>query len=361
MSHESNRIFRLGVLCALFACVAIVLVASVVVASAGSSSANTSVEPVESDAYAVVQGDRCLPIEPLGDGHQTVSEFYDYRNPATDPESYTYSSYGTTQLQEDDTSLLFLHEGSDGLSLVLLHDRLDGDTNGGAVTMQIDDLPAEGEWVVEDDDYEGRDDEFDHAETSSRITWVWSAGRTDGAAFNGGLDDSFEIDITPAFNEMADFRYDTGGYDGQITDWQVLTGDDHDPERVSLALDESVTVRSAGCTGVTDLDVAESTTVDGDVTINATVTNDGEREETVTVPFTVDGTVVDEQELTLGAGESTTVTTTVSADEVGTLAIAAGEVEATVEVVEAEDELPGFGPIVALVAALSVVAYLGRR
>ncbi len=335
-------------------------------AAADSDDATTDesdLEPLESDGYAVVQGDRCIPVEPLGDGHQTVEEYYDYRNPDTDPDSYTYSSYGTTHLQADDTSILFLHEGSDGLSLVLVHDRLEGETDGGSLTMQIDDLPADGEWVVEDDDYEGQDDVFDHRETSSRITWVWATGRTDGAAFNGGLDDEFAITITPAFNEQADFRYDTGGYDGQLTDWEVLSGEDHDPQRTSLAMDEAVVVRSGGCTAVTDLDVNESATVGDEVTITATVTNGGEGPETVTVPFVVGGEIVDEQDVTLDAGESATLSTTVPADDVGSLTASVGETAATVEVADASvsDRLPGFGIGVALVAIVSVLVLLGRR
>ncbi|MFC7115366.1 hypothetical protein ACFQH2_10990 [Natronoarchaeum sp. GCM10025703] len=203
--------------------------------------------------YVITQGDQEIEIVPVGNGTQTVEEFYDYRTPEThDPPDYLYSSYGTTEYQEDDTSVLMLYEGSDGLSLILLHDKLEGDTRGGSITMQIDGLPEEGEWVIEDDtytDYGGPLDSFDHDGTSSRITWIWSEGRSDGGAFNGGLDgEDWEITIEPYFNENADYRYeDPVGYDGQVDDWKVISGDGESFTSTSLqSIDEPITITSGG-------------------------------------------------------------------------------------------------------------------
>ncbi|WP_254861837.1 PGF-CTERM sorting domain-containing protein [Halovivax gelatinilyticus] len=312
----------------------------------------------DDDRYVAVQGDRCIPIEPLGDGHRTAEEYYDYRNPNTSPPAYDYSSHGTTHLQEDDTSLLFLHEGSDGLSIVFVHDRLEGDTEGGAATLVFTGLPAEGEWVVEDDNYDGADSEWDHRDTSSRITSVWTEGRTDGGAFNGGLDGEFAVEVTPAFNEMADFRL----YDGEVTEWQLLSGTDHDPERTTLDMTEPVQLRTGGCAMVSDVSVNETATVGESVDVEATITNAGEREETVTVPIAIDGEVVAEEDVTIAANSTEALSTTVSLENEGEQSLSVGGVSAPIDVEgDDSDELPGFGVAVALVAILAALAVARLR
>ena len=211
--------------------------------------------PTEVESYVIQQGDRCHELVPLSsDG--TVEEFYDYRNHVTHPdapdEDRQYSSYGTTHLQESDTSILFLHEGADGLSLVIVHDELDGGTDGGSATFEIAGLPADGEWVIEDDNYpSAEDDTFDHGDGWSEITWVWGIDRTDGAAFNGGLDEPFSIAIDPAFNEEANYRWTDDGHDGDITEWNALSGETANPDRIDLSLDEPIVIRSGTCAGPT--------------------------------------------------------------------------------------------------------------
>ena len=327
----------------------------------------SSVVHHDEELYTVIQGDRLIPIEPMGDGHQSAEGFYDYRNPFTTPSEYTYSSHGTEHLQEDDTSILMLHDGSDGLSLVIVHDRYDGFSDGGAATFQIDGLPEEGEWVVEDDNYSGTvngthieaDAQWEHGEDWSRITWNWHEARTDGGVFNGGLDGDFSIEITPAFNEYADFQLN----DGEIDDWQVLSAPEQNPERTSLTMYESIEIRSGGFTGVSELDVDENATRGDETEITATVENTGPHNETVTVPITVDGEVVDEHQLTVDAGETTTVTSTVAVDEAGDVTVSAGDVETTVSVSETDDDetdgLPGFGVLVGIAAVLLALA-IGR-
>lgn len=324
----------------------------------GIATAGAATAPPNSTEYVVAQGDECMPIEPVGDGHRTVEEFYDYRTPNTSPSSYSYSSHGTTHLQEDDTSALFLHEGGDGLSLVVVHDQYDGDSAGGAATMVFDGLPEDGEWVIEDDNYDGADDEFDHRDTSSRITWVWTENRSDGAAFNGGLDDEFSISIDPAFNDDADFQV----YDGQITDWQAISDTDDGHERLSLDMDEPIVVQSGTCTShtVTDLNVDESVTPGDSATVEATVENDGVLAGNFTVPFTVDGETVDEQNVTLEPGETTTLSTTVTFDDAGTYTVGAANATTDVTVEEADDEMPGFG-VTAVVLAALIATLIGRR
>lgn len=296
----------------------------------------------ETAEFAVLQGDRCVPIEPIGDGNQTVEEFYDYRTPETEPSSYNYSSFGTTHLQEDDTSIFFLYEGSDGLSLVLVHDRNGGNTAGGALTMQIEDLPEDGEWVIEDDDYgdglgDGPYDEFDHDGSSSRITWAWDEGRNDGAAFNGGLDDEFAITIDPAFNDRADYRV----YEGELTDWQAVSAADGDEfERTSLSMDEPAVILTGSCrsVAVTDLGTSEPAIAGESTEIEATVENDGLQAGTFDVTFEVEGDTVDEREVTLEPGENATVSTTVEFVDPGTYAVAVDDRTTNVTVTEPQED-----------------------
>ncbi|MFC4542548.1 CARDB domain-containing protein [Halosolutus amylolyticus] len=312
-----------------------------------------------SDEYAVVQGDECIPIEPFGQGHQSAAELYDYRTPNTSPSAPTYSSYGTGDLQEDDTSILFLYEGRDGLSLVLVHDRLDGNTSGGSATMHVEGLPEDGEWVVEDDSYDGTEDTFDRRGSTSRLSWAWSEGRTDGAAFTGGLDDAFEIEIDPAFNDEAELQV----YDGEITDWQVLSGPDHDSEATSLDLDRPITIHAGGCGSLTVMELDTSGTVSPgeSTTIEATVTNEGVQETTSTVPVTVDGEPIDQIDVSLAPGESTTVETAVEFDETGTHTVGIADAETDVTV-EGGEPAAGFGTVAVVVAGLLVaVIALSRR
>ncbi|GAA0676467.1 CARDB domain-containing protein [Natronoarchaeum mannanilyticum] len=328
--------------------------------------------------YSVLQDGDCTTISTFGDGSQSVEEFYDYRTPETEPSSYTYSSLGTMDLQRDDTSILFLYEGTEGTSLVLVHDRVYGGTNGSAVTMQFDSLPEEGEWAVEDDSYSddlsgGPSDEFDHGETSSRITWVYSENSTDGAVFRGGLDDN-DVDITidPAFNDNADFRV----YPGEITDWQALSSGGDGTERTSLDF-RPIELRSGPCSSFDVSDVTAPSDVEADESfeIGATVENDGNVEDTFTVPIAIDGDVVDETDVTLDAGAETEVTTTVTLNETGTHAIEVGDEAVEVTVTEASNEttgetdtdqdgndaqLPGFG-VAAAIGSLLGAAIVARR
>lgn len=249
--------------------------ALLVVSSVGGLAGVAGVAPVETtsaqtqsaDTYVVEHGGACQPIEPLStDG--SVEAFYDYRDHETHPEDVDrlYSSYGTTHLQESDTSLLFLHEGTDGLSLVMVHDELEGGSDGGVVTFDLVGAPHDAEWVVRNDAYDGEtnQDEFDRGDGWASASWAYIVDRTAGGALNGGFGDHFAVTIHPAFNEDADL-YDpeveeefadenvTGqGGDvwdgGQIDDWHLLSGDAEDPDRYDLEnLDEPVTVRTGSC------------------------------------------------------------------------------------------------------------------
>lgn len=301
--------------------------------------------------YVITQGDQEIEIVPVGNGTQTVEEFYDYRTPEThDPPDYLYSSYGTTEYQEDDTSVLMLYEGSDGLSLILLHDKLQGDTRGGSITMQIDGLPEEGEWVIEDDtytDYGGPLDSFDHDGTSSRMTWIWSEGRSDGGAFNGGLDgEDWEITIEPYFNEDADYRYeDPSGYDGQVDDWKVISGDGESFTSTSLqSIDEPITITPGGTPemSISGLSTNPSSAGPGEtVELRADVANVGDASGTFDIEFTSEGEVIDTQSVTLDGGESEHLATELTFDEPGSYEVGVNGSTTSVVVIEEPSEVSG--------------------
>ncbi len=226
---------------------------------------NVAATPPE-DGYVVEQDGICQPIDPL-ETDESIEAFYDYRDHETHPEGVDrlYSSYGTTDYQESDTSLLFVHEGTDGTNLVMVHDELEGNTSGGVITFDIAGLPHESDWTVMNDAYEGETnhDEFDRGDGWASADWAYIQNRTGGGAI-GPLDGPFALTLEPAFNEDADL-YDAdvaeefddenvtghGGdwWDGgEIDEWHLLSGDADDPDRYELdSLAEPVTVRAGSC------------------------------------------------------------------------------------------------------------------
>lgn len=220
------------------------------------SSLARRVDAQDTSRFVVEQGDRCIPITPLS-GDETVEELYDYRTPYTSPSGEAYSSYGTTDLQRPETSICFLYDGPEGVSLVVVHDELEDGTNGGSVTFRFDGLTG-GSWVVGDDDYDAPSNYDNFAETAEgwQVDWTWAESRSDGGAYRP-LGDDFAVTIDPAFNEAAELYGDP--YEGEITDWQVLSGDRSDLERVSLALDQPLTIRAGGCGGTTTTTTRETT------------------------------------------------------------------------------------------------------
>ncbi|MEY7847945.1 hypothetical protein AB7C87_01915 [Natrarchaeobius sp. A-rgal3] len=240
----------------------VVLVAGLLAASAITGfaplAAGNTAQDASVESYVIEQGAYCEPIEPLQTS-ETVDSFYDYRNhvthPDTDPEDRQYSSYGTTHLQEDDTSILMLHEGADGMSIVMVHDQLHGNSSGGIVTFDVVGLPAESEWVVQDDKYDAETNmvEWDSGDGWAYASWIWRDARTDGGAIQGGLNDEFAVTVQPGFNEESEFYGNESLHDpewhedGEIDRWEFLSGDADTPERIELALDEPVTIRTGAC------------------------------------------------------------------------------------------------------------------
>lgn len=210
--------------------------------------------------YAVEQGDRCAPISPLS-GDEPVEAMYELRIPgrydgengASDPDSGPYyESIGTTDLQRPNTTITFLYDGPEGLSLVVVHGH--GERGGGgSASWQLEGLPSDGDWVVRDDFYldpqtgdvaQSSYDQWDLGDQTDVIDWTWTDGRTDGGAFRP-LGSEFEVTVTPAYNESATLWEEH--FSGRVTDWHVLSGSREDPERRQLALDQPVTVRTGEC------------------------------------------------------------------------------------------------------------------
>ena len=227
----------------------------------GSLATEVEGETDDDEEYVVVQDDECVPVVPLS-GDRTVEELYDLRIPeryegddgATDPGSGPYyQSNGTTDLQRVNTTITFLYDGPDGLSLVVVHDSPDG-RSGGAVSWTLDAVPSDAAWVVKDDLYvdpdTGTEQNFDQWTVDGSehvVDWTWGNSGTDGGALRP-LGDEFSIDLDPAFNEQAALWGEHYAED-PITDWQILSFPDgrSEPERTSLALDERVTIRAGAC------------------------------------------------------------------------------------------------------------------
>ncbi|WP_424017922.1 PKD domain-containing protein [Halorientalis pallida] len=255
-------------------------------ATAVGTASATSPEAV---TITVEQGEECYRIDPLGNGTRTVEAFYDYNT------STNYSSTGTTELQDNQVSNLLIYHGSEGYSLVLLHDEYDDGPYGGVASMTFTGLPTDGEWAVEDDGYDGRDDTFDHQGTRSEIDWMWYGDRTDGGAFRGlTASESVSITIDPAFNEDAAAWGEwnaSGNADDRVEEWRLFTGPD---ERTTLDRDANVTVNRGGCDQPPSAALsAEPATaaVDESVTLNASDATDDEGIRRYGWDFDGDGTV----------------------------------------------------------------------
>lgn len=305
------------------------VVLAVLLATAGLAPASLGVDampPSDGETtFHLSQNGDCYEFEALGDGNITVEEFYDYRSPDTDPAGYTYSSHGTQHLQDNQVSNVFVYRGTEGYSLVMVHDEMGDAPYGSTVTFELSGLPTDREWVVEDDAYAGRDDEFDHGATGSTITWKWAPNRTDGAAVRGLADDDYEaVTIDPGFNEDAsawgDWHYSGG--DHRIHDWRLL---DADGSAVSLDMDQSVSIAPGGCddgdggddetTTTTSTTTTETTTgtETPTETITTTETETTTAEPSTTTQTTTDsGTTTETEQTTAETTRTTTETTTTS-------------------------------------------------
>lgn len=242
------------------------------VGAASASTGNTT-----DTTFHVSQNGQCYSVSALGDGTKTVEDFYDYRNPSNSEEhNYTYSSLGTTHLQENQNSSIFVYHGSEGYSLVLVHDQLDVDDQdapyGSTITFEFSNM-GDGEWAVRDDNYTDsngdlQDDNWDTAGNNHVIDWMWAEHRTDGGAYRGIADEQITID--PAFNEQATAwdSWDYSGDDANMTEAWNLLGND---SRQELSMTDSITLAQGDCSD----DSGPSTGPTADFSVsNSTVAND---------------------------------------------------------------------------------------
>ena len=333
-------------------------------------------------AYQIVQGSQVIPVEPIV-GNESVEAFYDYRHPyvgSRDDPSWgrSFSSRGTTEYQQNDTSMLMLYEGPQGVSLVAVHDKyVDGSqgTDGGSISWTVSGLPEGGEWAVIDDEYgwltnaEQKDDIFrlgaahragapgnDGAppgDADALLSWVWSTGRTDGVAFRG-LGTDAAVVINPAFNDDSYHRYGDRrrpdvppnrpgvgeGYNGTVDDWEVVVPTtDSDGEReideVDLdSLDEPIVVRSTSTPPAPRSVSLETDRIEpGDsVRLSAVIENRGGTDWSYEANLKVFDTTLQTKSVTVPAGEERTVEFTQQFGEDGRYEIGVGDERSTLTV-----------------------------
>lgn len=203
--------------------------------------------PHDGSTFAVAQGSTCTVVHPASDKTQNVSEWYDYRNPYTKPDSDLYSSFGTIDYQEHQGSVLMFYAGSEGTSMVLLHDQLGDEDAGSTVTFEFTRLPS-GEWAVRDDNYPNQDDVWDISGSSATIDWMWAPNRSDGGAYLGLEDLSGTIIVDARFNEDATYWGEWFYSDREsqrISTWTLKEGDGSVAR--SLALDRRVFIHRGSC------------------------------------------------------------------------------------------------------------------
>jgi hypothetical protein len=293
------------------------------VAGTGALRETLALQDVQDETFVLEQGDRCVELTPFS-GDEPVEELYDYTYPKNlfdgPPGSTgsTYSSMGTTDLQRDRTSVLFLYDGPEGLSLVVVHGHVgsEGDV-GGTVSFTLGGVPADATWIVRDDYYlqngeqaASNFDRWDVDGTIQTVDWAYKGGRTDGGALRG-LGSGFEIVVDPAFNDEAALAEEHSWY-GPIEAWEALSGDREDPERFPLRLDQHVRVRTGGCVEETDLSAP-----DEDGTVDADEPTDEETggEETTDGEPNEDETTADEAVEEDGPTDDEATTDPESADE----------------------------------------------
>lgn len=338
-----------------------IVLAVVVVAGALAGGPGT-VAAQENATFIVQQGDTCTEVTPLGDGTQSVESFYGYE---VLNDTANYSSLGTTNIQENQVSQLFVYRGSDGLSLVFLHDKI-GDPGGFVATADISGLPSDGQWAVEDDNYTDRDDTFEYTDTGAHIEWNSNGERTDGAAFRGlGSADYSTVTVDMKFNDAVE-RYPFDEWSGSPSDneierWIVRSAGG---ETTELDMSSPVKISPGTCSGGVSTFTATNGTNASATDAGTTDGSTAGQSTTADAPATDSLTPTDTPTATPTEGESGDT----AADESGggeTTTDAGGLVE-TGESTETDSSGafgPGFGTgaAVAAVLALAAIALARRR
>jgi PGF-CTERM protein len=281
---------------------ALLVMSSLSAAGAGLASASTSGNAAgNATTFHVTQAGQCYEVAAMGDGSQSVEDFYDYRKPNnTDPPEYTYSSHGTKHLQDNQVSNVFVYHGTDGYSVVMLHDKLDEDGNegkyGSTITFNFSNMDGVS-WKVRDDNYtidgEEQDDNWDIEGADHSVDWMWADNRTDGGAFSGF--GNSEVTITPYFNESAPKWGKTPhtGNEQPMNEWRLLREGD---TNVSLDMSQKLSVAKGSCPDTTNPEAdltANPSTVgnDEEVTLDASGSSDDGSIDRYEWDFDGDGTV----------------------------------------------------------------------
>ncbi len=175
-------------------------------------------------------------VEPLSNGER-IEEFY--RTPPGN---------SVTGLERADTSIIFLWEGPEGTSLVVVHDK-PGSDGGGAATLNftgvpafgtadvgpVPGLPGEGSWVIQ----ESPGDFGPPSQPPNVISWSWLDGENDGGAYRGGMDAAFTVIVEPAFNDDA---LEPPRDPGTVDAWVFLSGDVDDPTTIELDMETPLVI-----------------------------------------------------------------------------------------------------------------------
>lgn len=282
-------------------------------------------------SFAVIQGDSCYTIQPLGNGTKSVAAFYNYRT-----HDYGYSSRGTLGLQIKSTTQMFFYQGNGGLSLVILNGKTNTSraSGGGTVTFVIEGLPVTGGWIVKDDGYPGANDSFTFNGSTAVVTWKWQGNRTDGGVYQAEPSSwNSQIRIIPHFNMESRANNNSEGGSGMTTGrverWVVRSGDG---EAYALKLFKPITIRPGTCEALSSPDKMQNTSTDQDT---STDQNSSTEQDTMEhKPTTTTST--DQSQMTTQSG---TVT-----DGGGSLATG-----------------PGFGIGIAILALLAALVVVIRR
>lgn len=217
------------------------LAGGVTVLTAVSQTTGAQDDSDSGERYYLTQGDTCYDVTPLS-GTTSVEDFYDWNRFKTD-----YSSEGTVSLQRPNTSVLFLYEDPEGtVSLVVVHDKFDGGSDGGAVTFVVWCMSRRTEWMLKDDLYgtPSNVDRWGVNGGSGIIDWTWDGGRTDGGVLSP-VTERTTIYIKPLFNEAARLYREV--YFGDVNNFELLTGDRSDPDRIELDMSRQLEIGKGRC------------------------------------------------------------------------------------------------------------------
>lgn len=335
----------------------------------------------------------CVAVKPLGDGTQSVEEFYGYA------ESPDVSAAGSRNIQYSDTSQIMFYNGTDGLSLVIIHDKYGDKTPGGSANMTITNLPDGGEWPVRDDpaSAEFSGDDLDFYDNSAVLNWTWGTSRTDGVVFRAPDGEFDETRIVPDFNKS----------DENIKAWGLRSA--NQSSLIKLDMESNVTFSTGECSNadtanttteqqtptislgsessgsggdaassnnssseivesnpqsfvVTDLKSGRSSVAAGQpLNITATVENQADTTMTGNVVFRTSSNSTTERTVQLAPGKKQYIQFQRTYEEAGSYTLRAGEATLDVQVKSSSATGAGFGILPGIIAVSLIVIVVRAR